>query len=71
VLRETLTSLEEQLPAGRFMRLSRSVIVNLDRVKEVQPLFYGDHVVILLDGTKLTLSRTHKERLEKLLERRA
>jgi two-component system LytT family response regulator len=71
LLRETLTGLEEQLPAERFMRLSRSVIVNLDRVKEVQPLFYGDHVVILLDGTKLTLSRTHKDRLEKLLERRA
>ena len=70
LLRDTLTSLEEQLPAGRFMRLSRSVIVNLDRIKEVQPLFYGDHVVILLDGTKLTLSRTHKDRLERLLERK-
>jgi hypothetical protein len=37
--------------------------------KEVQPLFYGDHVVILLDGTKLTLSRTHRDRLDKLIER--
>ena len=37
--------------------------------KEVQPLFYGDHAVILLDGTKLTLSRTHRDRLDKLIER--
>jgi two-component system LytT family response regulator len=70
LLRETLTHLEGELPAERFMRLSRSVIVNLDQIREVQPLFYGDHVVILLDGTKLTLSRTHKDRLEKLLARR-
>jgi two-component system, LytTR family, response regulator len=69
LLRETLTSLEEQLVSERFMRISRSVIVSLDRIKEIQPLFYGDHVVILLDGTKLTLSRTHKDKLEKLLER--
>ncbi len=70
-LRETLAGLEEQLPGDRFMRISRSVIVNLDRIKdkEVQPLFYGDHVVILLDGTKLTLSRTHRDRLDKLIER--
>ncbi len=70
LLRDTLMGLEEQLPAERFLRLSRSAIVNLDRVKEIQPLFYGDHVVILLDGTKLTLSRTHRDRLTKLLERR-
>jgi two-component system, LytTR family, response regulator len=71
LLRDTLSGLEAQLPADHFMRISRSVIVNLDRVKEVQPLFYGDHVVILLDGTKLTLSRTHRDKLEKLLARPA
>jgi two-component system, LytTR family, response regulator len=71
LLRETLTGLEQQLPRDRFMRISRSVIVNLDRVKEVQPLFYGDQVVILLDGTKLTLSRTHRDQLERLIDRRA
>jgi two-component system, LytTR family, response regulator len=69
LLRETLARLEEQLPGHRFMRISRSVIVNLDRIKEIQPLFYGDHVVILLDGTKLTLSRSYKDKLEKLLAR--
>jgi two-component system, LytTR family, response regulator len=69
-VRETLAGLEAQLPADRFMRVSRSAIVNLDRIKECQPLFYGDYSVILQTGTKLTLSRNFRDRLEKLLEKR-
>jgi two-component system LytT family response regulator len=69
-LRETLVGLEAQLPADKFMRISRSAIVNLDRVKELQPLFYGDYTVILQNGTKLNMSRSFRDRLEKLLERR-
>jgi two-component system, LytTR family, response regulator len=70
-VRETLVGLEAELPADRFMRVSRSAIVNLDRIKEFQPLFYGDYAVILQTGAKLTLSRNYRERLEKLLEKRA
>ena len=69
-LRETMSWLETQLPSGQFMRISRSAIVNLDRIKECQPLFYGDYVVILQNGAKLTLSRNFRDRLEKLLARR-
>src|SRR5206468_8706087 len=70
-MRETITGLETQLPSDRFMRISRSVIVNLDRIKELQPMFYGDYAVILQSGTRLTLSRNFRDRLEKLLERRS
>jgi two-component system LytT family response regulator len=69
-VRETLASLEVQLPAEEFMRVSRSAIVNLDRIKEFQPLFYGDYAVLLQTGAKLTLSRNYRDRLEKLLEKR-
>ncbi len=69
-VRETLAGLEAQLPSEKFMRISRSVIVNLDRVKELQPLFYGDYSVILQDGSKLNMSRTYRSRLEALLERK-
>jgi two-component system LytT family response regulator len=65
--RETLTALEAQLPAGKFMRISRSIIVNLDRIKECQPLFYGDYVVILHNGAKLSMSRNYRDRLDALL----
>ncbi len=67
--RETLTGLEAQLPAEKFLRISRSAIVNLDRVKELQPLFYGDYSVILQNGTKLVLSRNFRDRLEKVINR--
>jgi len=67
--RETLAGLEAQLPADKFLRISRSAIVNLDRVKELQPMFYGDYSVILQTGAKLTLSRNFRARLEKLLQR--
>jgi two-component system LytT family response regulator len=68
-VRDTLGGLEGRLPADKFMRVSRSAIVNLDRIKEIQPLFYGDHVVILQNGVKLTLSRNFRSRLEELLNR--
>jgi two-component system LytT family response regulator len=69
MVRETLTALEAELPSRQFMRISRSAVVNLDAVRELQPLFYGDYAVLLKDGTRLTLSRSHRECVEKLLTR--
>jgi two-component system LytT family response regulator len=69
-VRETLASLESQLPEEKFMRISRSIIVNLDRVKELQPLFYGDFAVILQDGSRLNMSRSYRDRLEALFQKR-
>lgn len=60
LLRETMTNLEQRLPQQQFIRISRSTMVNIDRVKELQPLFHGEYAVILRDGTKLTLSRSHR-----------
>lgn len=69
-VRETLASMEAQLPADKFMRVSRSAIVNLDHIKEFQPLFHGEYAVLLQSGAKLTLSRSYRDRLERLLEKR-
>ncbi len=69
-LRETLAALEAQLPTDKFMRLNRSTIVNLDRVKELHSVFYGDYVVILHNGSRLNMSRNYRDRLEAILERR-
>jgi two-component system LytT family response regulator len=69
-VRETLASLESQLPADKFMRISRSIIVNLDHVKELQPLFYGDYAVILQNGSRLNMSRSYRDRLESIVQRR-
>jgi len=67
--RETMSALEARLPPEKFLRISRSTIVNVDRIKELQPLFHGEYVVILRNGTRLTLSRTYRDRLDQLMGR--
>ncbi|HSH15009.1 MAG TPA: LytTR family DNA-binding domain-containing protein [Verrucomicrobiae bacterium] len=67
LMRETLSSIEQRLGGAGFVRISRSVIVHPRTVRELQPLFHGDQAVILKDGTRLTLSRTHRDALDKLV----
>lgn len=64
LIRETLTEVESRLSPNTFCRIHRGTIVNIDRIKELQPLFHGEYAVILQDGTRLTLSRTFRERLQ-------
>ena len=64
--RSTIAAMEEKLPPNKFVRISRSAIVNVDRIKELQPLFHGEYVVILRIGARLTLSRTHRDKLGRL-----
>lgn len=66
VLRETLTHLESRLPPKLFVRISRSVIINLGCVKELQPGMQGDHVVVLNSNKQLTMTRGLKEVQERL-----
>jgi two-component system, LytTR family, response regulator len=64
LMRETMTGIEKMLDPTRFLRIHRSAIVNLDRVREMQPWFSGEYTVILRDGTQLRLSRVYRDRLE-------
>jgi two-component system, LytTR family, response regulator len=63
LLHERLGALGEKLDPARFVRIHRSTIVNVERIKEVQPWFHGDAVAILRDGTKLSVSRSHRAAL--------
>jgi two-component system, LytTR family, response regulator len=56
-----MRSLEEQLSAAQFVRVSRSAIVNIERIKELQPLMKGEYVVILYNGKRLTMTRGIRE----------
>ena len=60
LLRESLASLAARLDPARFARIHRTTIVNVDRIREIQPWFSGDYVVILHGGTKLNMSRTYR-----------
>jgi two-component system, LytTR family, response regulator len=64
LLRESLTGLEKKLDPARFVRIHRSTIVNLDCIRELQPAFHGDYVIILRDNTELALSRSCRDKLE-------
>jgi two-component system, LytTR family, response regulator len=68
IVRDTMTEMEGKLPADTFMRIHRSIIVNLERVREVQPWFKGDYVLILHDGTKLRSGRTYRDSVQRLLK---
>ena len=67
LMRETLKNLEKILNPEKFMRIHRSTIVNLTRIKEMQPSFHGEYVVIIEDGKRLKLSRSYRKHLQKLL----
>jgi len=67
LIRETMNALEQRLDSHRFLRIHRSTIVNADRIKELRPWFHGEYVVLLKDGTELTLSRTYREKILSLL----
>ena len=60
LLRETISSLEEQLDPRQFRRIHRSAIVKIDKIKEMQPWFHGEYRIIMENGKQLTLSRNYR-----------
>jgi two-component system LytT family response regulator len=67
LLRETMRSLQQQLAPDQFIRVSRSFIVNIERIKEIQPMMKGEYIVILNNGKQLTMTRGIRE-LQQALE---
>jgi two-component system LytT family response regulator len=69
IIRETMNDMERSLDPASFIRIHRSTIVNIDTIKELQPYYRGDYIVILLNGTKLTLGRTYREKVLSFLNK--
>jgi two-component system, LytTR family, response regulator len=67
LLHATMSSLESRLDPNKFLRIHRSTIVNVGRIKELQPMFHGEYRIILKDGAQLTSGRSYRESLQKLL----
>jgi len=61
IVRDTISALEERLDPEKFLRISRSAIVNLDAIKELQPHFQGQHTLVLHNGKRLPMSRGLRE----------
>lgn len=67
LVRKTMTEVEEELPGDRFVRIHRSTIVDLTRVRALERREHGDYDVVLEDGTRRRLSRSREEELERRL----
>lgn len=68
LIRSAMHQFENRLDPEKFARIHRSTIINIDRVKEMHPLFNGDQSVIMKNGKELVLSRNYRDRLKDLLE---
>ena len=69
LLRETMNAIEARLDPEKFFRIHRSRIVNMERIQEIQPWLNGEYAVVLRTGTRLTLSRGYREKLQERLAR--
>jgi two-component system LytT family response regulator len=69
LLRETMNALEGRLDPEKFFRIHRSRIVNMERIQELQPWLNGEYAVVLRNGTRVTLSRGYREKLQERLGR--
>lgn len=67
LLRETMASMEKRLDPNSFVRIHRSTIVNVDRIREIDPQAQGEHMVIMQGGQRLTLSRSYRKHLHRLI----
>jgi two-component system LytT family response regulator len=68
LIRETIKSVEAKLDPKKFIRVHRSAIINLDKLRKLQPYFHGEYVVTMQDGTTITSSRGYSDRLRALLQ---
>ena len=66
-LRETMANLQRKLDSNQFARIHRSTMVNIDRIKQIEPLDPGDFQLELTDGTKLKLSRRYRDSVKNAL----
>lgn len=67
LIRDTISGLVSRLDPRRFVRIHRSVVVAIDRIREMQPLFHGEFLVTLTDGTRLRSGRSYTRVMRELV----
>lgn len=68
LLSETISGMEKRLDPRKFLRIHRSRIVNVERIKLLRPLFHGEYEIVLKDGTQLTSGRNYREQIRERLD---
>jgi two-component system LytT family response regulator len=69
LFRETISRVSERLDANQFVRIHRSTIVNVRKIKELIPVNSGEYVVVLKSGRELSCSRGYRAVLQGIVER--
>jgi two-component system LytT family response regulator len=69
LIRESLASLEQRLDGNQFVRVHRSAIVRLDRVREMRTVAGGESILVLRDGTRVPVSRRRREQVSAMIRR--
>jgi two-component system, LytTR family, response regulator len=67
VVRMTMNAVQRSLDPHHFVRIHRSTIVNIENVRELRGLAHGDYAVVLRDGTELTLTRSYRHLVGRLV----
>lgn len=67
--RATMAQMEQRLPPSTFLRVHRSTIVNVERIREFQPWFQGDWILVLADGTRLQSGKSFRKKIRELMNR--
>jgi len=60
IVHQKIGDIQAKLDPNRFFRINRSAIINIDRIKEMEPMNHGDYLVTLQDNTRLNLSRNYR-----------
>ena len=68
LIRETMSNFRAELNAKKFLRIHRSTIINIERIKDIQPLFKGEYIITLTSGKRLRSSRGYRHELQRLLD---
>lgn len=66
LLRTSMGGLATKLDPVNFKRVHRSSIVNMDFIREIHPWFSGEHILVMKDGTRLTMSRSYRDQFKEL-----
>lgn len=68
LIRETMSDFHAKLDSRKFLRIHRSIIVNIESVRDLQPLFKGEYIITLTNGKQLKSSRGYRHMLQPLLD---
>ena len=69
LLRESISRIAARLDPGRFARIHRSIVVNIDRIRELQPCGDGEYIAVLMNGKSLSCSRGYRDEIRRLIDR--